>query len=49
MDLSLETCLKSLGISLLTELDVLVFVHKSEERARDQCRPCRLEAPSNSD
>jgi DNA-binding MarR family transcriptional regulator len=28
MDLSLETCLKSLGISLLTELDVLVFVHR---------------------
>jgi hypothetical protein len=28
MDLSLETCLKSLGISLLSELDVLVFVHR---------------------
>jgi DNA-binding MarR family transcriptional regulator len=28
MDLSLEHCLKSLGISLLSELDVLVFVHR---------------------
>jgi hypothetical protein len=28
MDLSLEHCLKSLGISLLGELDVLVFVHR---------------------
>jgi DNA-binding MarR family transcriptional regulator len=28
MDLSLESCLKSLGISLLSELDVLVFVHR---------------------
>jgi hypothetical protein len=28
MELSLENCLKSLGISLLTELDVLVFVHR---------------------
>ena len=28
MDLSLEYCLKSLGISLLSELDVLVFVHR---------------------
>jgi DNA-binding PadR family transcriptional regulator len=28
MDLSPETCLKSLGISLLSELDVLVFVHR---------------------
>ena len=28
MDRSLEHCLKSLGISLLTELDVLIFVHR---------------------
>jgi CRISPR/Cas system-associated endonuclease Cas1 len=28
MDLSLESCLKSLGISLLSELDVLIFVHR---------------------
>ena len=28
MDLSLEHCLKSLGISLLSELDVLVFVYR---------------------
>jgi DNA-binding MarR family transcriptional regulator len=28
MDLSLEHCLKSLGISLLSELDVLVFIHR---------------------
>jgi DNA-binding MarR family transcriptional regulator len=28
MDLSLEHCLKSLGISLLSELDVLIFVHR---------------------
>jgi DNA-binding MarR family transcriptional regulator len=28
MELSLENCLKSLGISLLSELDVLVFVHR---------------------
>ena len=28
MDLTLEHCLKSLGISLLSELDVLVFVHR---------------------
>jgi hypothetical protein len=28
MDLSPEHCLKSLGISLLSELDVLVFVHR---------------------
>jgi DNA-binding MarR family transcriptional regulator len=28
MDLSLDQCLKSLGISLLSELDVLVFVHR---------------------
>jgi DNA-binding MarR family transcriptional regulator len=28
MDLSIEHCLKSLGISLLSELDVLVFVHR---------------------
>jgi DNA-binding MarR family transcriptional regulator len=28
MDMSLEHCLKSLGISLLSELDVLVFVHR---------------------
>jgi hypothetical protein len=28
MDLSLEHCLKSLGISLLSEWDVLVFVHR---------------------
>jgi DNA-binding MarR family transcriptional regulator len=28
MELSLEHCLKSLGISLLSELDVLVFVHR---------------------
>ena len=28
MDLALEHCLKSLGISLLSELDVLVFVHR---------------------
>ena len=26
--MSLEHCLKSLGISLLSELDVLVFVHR---------------------
>jgi DNA-binding MarR family transcriptional regulator len=28
MDLSVEHCLKSLGISLLSELDVLVFVYR---------------------
>lgn len=28
MDMSPEDCLKSLGISLLSELDVLVFVHR---------------------
>ena len=28
MDLTLEHCLKSLGISLLSELDVLVFLHR---------------------
>ena len=28
MDPSLDRCLKSLGISLLSELDVLVFVHR---------------------